>query len=180
MAVPPNQINANALDPDVSSYKYYPKGDPIQTIRSLHNGQVLTVTPQEGHRGTYAVRINDKCLNVYQDSYGLRNCQQPGEDVQYHPQYFEAKRIMNEVDAQKYKGVSADGMGGTSNSMGGAVVDYAATGSYGTSYPYTAFVHRNTRQCLTLDDDGAFMAQCDPANTRQHWQVSNQIHSCNL
>lgn len=173
MTLPPNQINTGSLDPDVASYRFYPKGDSIQTIRSLHNSQVLTVEPQNGHQGTYAIRINDKCLNAYHDSYGLRDCKQPGEDVQYHPQYFEAKRIMNEVDAQKYKGVD--------NTTGGTfVVDHAATGSYGTSYPYTAFVHRNTRQCLSIDDDGAFMAQCDPNNTRQHWQVSNTINKCNL
>lgn len=176
MTVPPNQINASSLDPDVSSFKFYPKGEPIQTIRSLHNGQVLTVQPQSGNRGLYGIRINDRCLDVYNDSYGLRSCQQPGEDVQYHPQFFEAKRIMNNVDAEKYRGVSSD----NNKNKNSNTVDYAASGSYGTSFPYTAFVHRNTRQCLTLDDDGAFMAQCDPANTRQHWQVSNQIHKCNL
>lgn len=166
-------INTSSLDPDTSSYEFYPKGNPIQTIRSMHNSQVLSVEPQDSQRNTYAIKINDKCLNVYQDSYGLRDCQQLGNDVQYHPQYFEAKRIMNEIDAQKYKGV---GLGSDSSNS----ADYAANGSYGTSYPYTAFIHRNTRQCLTLDDDGAFMAQCDPANTRQHWQVSDQSHKCNM
>lgn len=163
-----NTINTNSLNPDTPSYKFYPKGEPIQTIRSLHNGQVVVVNPQIGHQNTYSIRINDKCLNVYQESYGLRDCQQPGETVQYHPQYFEAKRIMNEVDAQKNKGANLNN-----------TTDYAATGTYGTSFPYTTFIHKNTRQCLTLDDEGIYMAECNPANTRQHWQVSNQIHKCN-
>lgn len=161
-----SDINTGSLDPDASSYKFYPKHSPIQTIRSMHNNQVLSVSPQKTGTHTYAIKINDKCLNVYKDSYDMRHCAQPDEDVHYHPQYFEAKRIMNVIDAEKYKGPTTE--------------DHGASGSYGTSYPYTLFVHKNTRQCLNLDDEGAFMAQCDPDNTRQHWQVSDKIHSCNL
>lgn len=134
----------------------YPEGESIKSIKSKFNSKILSIKKQPLNNVTYAIAINDKCLYGYSDNYELKNCSTT--DNYMHPQYFEARKINNVAMEKKY--------------MGGKHV------SAKSPEAYTALIHKGTQQCLSIDNEGAYLAPCDADNIYQRWQISNNENIC--
>ena len=134
----------------------YPEGENIKAIKSKFNNQILSVKPQSINNVTYAISINDKCLYGYNDDIQLKNCMTTNNYI--HPQYFEARKINNTSQEKLYM-----------NGKNTSVVKPDA---------YTAFIHKTTQQCLTMDNEGAYLAPCDADNIYQRWQISPNENIC--
>ena len=86
-------VNLNSLDKDQLPF---PHGQPIKTIKNMATNQYLSVISQPIDEETYAIRANDHCLYVYDNNdYSLKPCALTEDFV--HPQYFQAKKIINDV-----------------------------------------------------------------------------------
>lgn len=135
----------------------YPEGESIKTIKSKFNNQVISVINQQAGRTTYAVSVNDKCVYGYNDDYTLKPC---ANTTNYsHPQYFDARNINNSAMEKKYMNSKAV----TTNI---------------TPEPYTAFIHKSTQKCLSMDNSGLYLSECDADNIYQRWQVSPDDNIC--
>ena len=145
-------MNTTSLDKDTIKVPY-PEGARVKTIKSKVNNQYVTVLPQSVNDNTYAVYVNDKCLHVYEDKYNLKQCANTNNYL--HPQYFEAKNIIQQNEKKNMGNKAAKGI-----------------------YPYTAFVHKGTQQCLTYDNEGLYVANCNGDNIYQKWQVSPNENIC--
>ncbi len=149
-----NKLDLKSLDSDVLPY---PTGTPIRTIKNRGNNQFLSVMKQPVDSSTYSIRANDQCLHVYDaDDYSLKPC--AISDEYLNPQFFNEKRIMNEVNEARLLGKKAS--------------------SQTQVYPYTVFQHKTTQQCLTYDNEGMYVAPCEPNNIYQHWSVSPNDTIC--
>ena len=133
----------------------FPNNEIIRSIKSNHNNQILSVKQQPINEDTYAIQVNDKCLQVYTGDYNLDKCFEINNV--FHPQYFEAKRIMNSGDAKSIMNSSQ---------------------LNDTGYPYTIFKHKSTKQCLSLDDTGLYLDKCNSNTLKQKWSVSPNENLC--
>jgi hypothetical protein len=133
----------------------YPNGMEIKTIKSKFNNQILSVKPNKIDKTSYSININDKCLYGYTDDYSLKECSTT--DSYMHPQYFNAININNRSIEKKY-------MNGVNNDI--------------QPEPYTVFVHKSTQQCLTIDNEGVYISNCDADNIQQKWKVSPDENIC--
>jgi hypothetical protein len=147
-------VNLNSLDKDQLPY---PRGQPIKTIKNMATNQYLSVISQPIDEETFAIRANDHCLYVYDNNdYTLKPCALTEDFV--HPQYFQAKKIINDVAEARILGKKG------------------ITKSVPT--PYTVFQHKATQQCLTYDTEGLYAAKCEPDNIYQKWAVSPDETIC--
>jgi hypothetical protein len=152
-----SKIDLSSLDKDNIKIPY-PEGERIKTIKGNATSQYISVIPQPINDNTYAINVNDNCIFVYNDKYELKKCEvfNKTDDINFHPQYFEIKKIIS-ANEKKI-------MGNQSSKRG--------------EYPYTAFVHKTTQQCLTVDNEGLYIADCDANNIYQKWQVSPNEYIC--
>jgi NADH:ubiquinone oxidoreductase subunit len=134
----------------------YPEGESIKSIKSKFNSQILSVNIQPVNKITYSLSINDKCLYGYNDDLELKNCVNTNNYM--HPQYFEARNINNVAQEKKY--------------MNGKHTSVKIPESY------TAFIHKSTQHCLTMDNEGVYLAPCNADNIYQRWQVSSDENIC--
>jgi hypothetical protein len=134
----------------------YPEGMDIKSIKSKFNNQLLSIKKQPINDITYAISINDKCLYGYDNDIELKNCANTNNYI--HPQYFEARKINNISQEKKY--------------MNGQHTTARQPESY------TAFIHKSTQQCLTVDNEGAYMAPCNADNIYQRWKISPDENIC--
>lgn len=151
--------NLNLLSLDKDNIKIpYPEDEKVKTIKSKLNQQFISVIPQKINNNTYAININDKCLYAYSDKYDLQPCAELNDNslFNYHPQYFEIKKVIKETEKRV--------MGNKPDKKG--------------EYPYTAFIHKSTQQCLSIDNDGIYLDKCDANNLNQKWLVSPDENIC--
>lgn len=134
----------------------YPEGTNIKSIKSKFNNQILSVNKQPLNNVTYAISINDKCLYGYGDDIELKSCANTENYI--HPQYFEARKINNVAQEKQYM-----------NNKHSSILPPEA---------YTAFIHKSTQQCLTMDNEGAYLAPCNADNIYQRWQISADENIC--
>lgn len=128
----------------------------IRSIKSNSNSQILSTLPISTN--TYQIKINDKCLTVYDDNkYLLDKCS--NSIKMSDSQKFESKRIYD-LQSAKY-------------GFGKNVVKRM-------NYPYNVFMSKVTNQCLTIDNDGATVIDCNPNDSRQHFKISGQENVCPL
>lgn len=137
----------------------YPEGDIIKTIKSKFNNQFISVINQSINKNTYAININDKCLYGYNDDYTLKPCANTQNYI--HPQYFDARNINNTAMEIKYMNSSNKRSSNKNNPE-----------------PYTAFIHKSTQKCLSMDNSGVYLTDCDANNIYQRWQVSADENIC--
>jgi hypothetical protein len=137
----------------------YPNNARVQTIKNRETDQVFSVLPAEVNDSTYSVMVNDQCLWAYNDEYYIKPCAANIGRSLIHPQFFEVKNIITKANEQRYMGKQP-------------------TTSQRESYPYSAFIHKTTQQCLTYDTDGLYLAACDPDNNYQKWDVSPDKNFC--
>lgn len=138
----------------------FPAKSRINTIKSKTTDQVFSVIPSDVNDETYSVYANDQCLWVYNDDYHLKPCANNIAGSFVHPQFFEAKNIIAKANERRYMGKTP-------------ITDHGL-------YPYTAFIHKTTQQCLTYDTDGLYVSKCDPDNIYQKWEVSPDKNMCLL
>jgi hypothetical protein len=149
-----NMLKLQGLDSDVLPY---PSDAPIRTIKNMGNNQILSVMKQPVDSSTYSIRANDQCMYVYDSNdYALKPCAISDEYI--NPQFFNEKRIMNEVTEARLLGKKS-----TSQTQ---------------VYPYTIFQHKSTQQCLTFDNEGMYISTCEPNNIYQRWAVSPDETIC--
>lgn len=134
----------------------YPENTDIKSIKSKFNNQILTVEKQSVSNNTYSVNVNDKCLYGYNDDYTIKPCANTSNYI--HPQYFNAININNIAMEKKY-------MNGKHSS-----IEHPE--------PYTAFIHKSTQKCLSIDNTGLYLSECDADNIYQRWQVSPDENIC--
>ena len=134
----------------------YPEGEYIKTIKSKFNNQIISVINQSVDKSTYAINVNDKCVYGYNDDYTLKPCSNTQNYI--HPQYFDARNINNTAMEKKYMN--------------------SKTGSKINPEPYTAFIHKSTQKCLSMDNGGLYLSDCDSNNIYQRWQVSADENIC--
>lgn len=146
-------MELNALDQDLKLP--FPENENVKTIKSKFNNQYLSVLPQQINDETYAIQANDQCLQVYQNNYFLGKCANTSNYL--HPQYFEIKKIMNNINAK--------------NIMNSTQIS-------DTGFPYTIFKHKNTNHCLSLDNEGLYIDKCDANNLSQKWEISPNENIC--
>ena len=146
-------MELNALNQDLKLP--FPEGESVKTIKSKFNNQYISVLPQQINDETYAIHANDQCLQVYQNNYMLGKCVNTSNYL--HPQYFEIKKIMNNINAK--------------NIMNSKQIN-------DTGFPYTIFKHKNTNNCLSLDNEGIYMDKCDANNLSQKWEISPNENIC--
>lgn len=152
-----SRLALNSLDKDNYTPQLpFPKNGHIKTIKNVATDQYLSVIPQNINDETYAINVNDMCLYAYDSQFELKPCVMSKNLID--PQYFEAKNIINDVTESRYMG---------SNNLGKK-----------TPFPYTAFKHHTTQQCLTYDNDGLYVAECNPNNIYQRWAVSPDETIC--
>lgn len=155
-------MNLNSLNIEYLARERYPENKRIQTIKNRATDQVLSVIPNDITDETYSIVANDQCLWVYNDEYKLKPCAQNLGKQVLHPQYFEAKKIITAANEQRYMGKKP------------ALPQNKHSGAY----PYTAFIHKTTQQCLTYNNDGLFVSPCNPDNQYQKWDVSPDKNMC--
>jgi hypothetical protein len=155
-------MNLNSLNIEYMARERYPENKRIQTIKNRATDQVVSVMPNDVTDETYSILANDQCLWVYNDDYKLKPCAQNLGSQVLHPQYFEAKKIITAANEQRYMGKKPT---------------LPQNQSVGT-YPYTAFIHKTTQQCLTYNNDGLFVSPCNPDNQYQKWDVSPDKNMC--
>ncbi len=152
-------LDLKSLDADYVVGKF-PDTGRIQTIKNKATNQVISVIPNDVNNSTYSVVANDQCLWVYNDDYNLKPCA-TGLNKQFiHPQYFEAKKIITEANEKRYMGKTP------------------VIKNVKNQYPYTAFIHKTTQQCLAYNTEGLFVSECDPDNIYQKWEVSPDKNFC--
>jgi len=134
----------------------YPEGIDIKSIKSKFNNQILSLNKQPLNNITYAIEINDKCLYNYTDDMELKKCVNTTNFI--HPQYFEARKIDNVSQEKMY-------MNGKHKSIK-------------QPEPYTAFIHKSTQKCLSMDNEGVYMSNCDSDNIYQRWKISSNENIC--
>ena len=132
----------------------YPPGEPIRTIKSKHNSQVLSVIHQDNKY--YKIQINDKCLSVYDDNnYKLSECV-VGEP-NFPVQLFYQEVINNASDIKRvfgeYPGINMN-------------------------YPFSVFKSAITDQFLTSADSGITVEPGIPNDIRQQWLISPMAYIC--
>jgi hypothetical protein len=132
----------------------YPAGEPIKTIKSKYNSQVISVVHQDNKY--YKIQINDKCLSVYGDNnYKLSECVigEPNFPVQL----FYQEVINNASDIKRvfgeYPGININ-------------------------YPYSVFKSAITDQFLTSADSGITVEPGIPNDIRQQWLISPMAYGC--
>ena len=155
-------MNLNSLNIEYLARERYPENKRIQSIKNRTTDQVVSVMPNDITDETYSIIANDQCLWVYNDEYKLKPCAQNLGNQVLHPQYFEAKKIITAANEQRYMGKKPKL---PQNKQSGA-------------YPYTAFIHKTTHQCLTYNNDGLFVSPCNPDNQYQKWDVSPDKNMC--
>lgn len=136
----------------------YPDDLNIKSIKSKFNNQILSVKPQSINNITYAISINDKCLYGYNDDIQLKNCENTNNSI--NPQYFEARKINNISQEKLYM-----------NRKNNATTNI-------NPEAYTAFIHKTTQKCLTIDNEGVYLSPCDINNIYQRWQISPNENIC--
>jgi hypothetical protein len=151
-------MNLNSLNIEYLAKDKYPENKRIQSIKSRETNQVLSVLPNDVNDETYSILANDQCLWVYNDDYKLKPCAQNISNQVLHPQYFEAKKIITSANEKRYMGKTPQ--------------------LPNNKYPYTAFIHKTTQQCLTYNNDGLYVSPCDPDNQYQKWEVSPDKNMC--
>lgn len=155
-------MNLNSLNIEYLARERYPENERIQTIKNRATEQVISVMPNEVSDETYSILANDQCLWVYNDDYRLKPCAANLGKQILHPQYFEAKKIITAANEQRYMGKKP------------ALPQNQQSGSY----PYTAFIHKTTQQCLTYNTDGLYISPCNPDDQYQKWDVSPDKNMC--
>jgi len=152
-----SRLNLSSLDKDNLKIPY-PEDERVKTIKGKATNQYITVIPQKLNNDTYAVSVNDQCVYGFTDKYELRPCDKLDniEDVNFHPQYFEIKKVFRENE-RRIMGNKPDKKG---------------------EYPYTAFIHKSTQHCLTVDNKGLYLTDCDSNNLYQKWLVSPNENIC--
>ena len=152
-----SKINLSSLDKDNIKIPY-PEGERVRTIKGETTNQYLSLIPQKINDNTYAINVNDKCVYGFTDKYELQPCDklESLDKVNFHPQYFEIKKVFKENEKRV--------MGNKPDKKG--------------SYPYTAFIHKSTQHCLTVDNEGLYLTDCDANNIYQKWEVSPNEYIC--
>lgn len=144
-------MDLNSLDIN----NIFPHNKQIKTIKNVQNNQLISLLPFS-ESDTYAVTVNDKCLYTYnKNEYLLKKCSKSDDKI--NPQYFQPVRIMDESEELKEFGLKSNDP---------------------TIYPYTAFRSKLTRECLSMDNDGLYMAKCEPNNIYQKWSISPDENLC--
>lgn len=142
----------------IDNYKMKMKKVPniIRSIKANSNNQILSTLPVS--TDNYQIKINDKCLTVYDDNkYLLDNCN--NSINMSDSQKFETKRIYDLQNAKQGFGKNV---------------------TKRMNYPYNIFMSKVTNQCLAIDNDGATVVPCNPNDARQHFKISEQENVCPL
>lgn len=144
-------MNLDSLDIN----KVFPTDKHIRTIKSKKTEQLLSLLPFD-QKDTYGVQVNDKCFYTFNKTdYLLKKCVTTSDTI--NPQYFQPVRILDEKTEMK---------------------EFGAKSTDPTIYPYTAFRSKLTRDCLSMDNDGLYMAKCQPDNIYQQWELSPNENLC--
>lgn len=152
-----DKLNKELLDIEMS-YKFDKQNvenfKNYKVVNSIQNGDELTAIPIDDN--LFRLQINDKCLTVYGDkNYKLNNC-----DSRAHSQNFEIKEVKDYYDAHKHTGVNP-------NKKHTDVYPYSLIKS--SIPPYN---------CLTVDNEGVSVQECNPNNSNQYWNMKNKVNEC--
>ena len=153
-------MNLNSLNNTYMGLEKFPENERIKTIKNKATSQVFSIIPNEITADTYSIYVNDQCLWAYNEEYYLKPCATNLGKTFVHPQFFESKKIITDANERRYMGKKP-------------VTNHG-------QYPYTAFIHKTTQNCLTYDNDGLYLSKCDPDNTYQKWDVSPDKNMCLL
>lgn len=128
------------------------KKKPIQRIQSNYTNQNLTVLPNEDD--TFGIKINEKCLSVYNENeYSEVNCNKNSQ-----AQKFVQNKIMNPSDEKILIGKTQIAKNAT--------------------YPYSLFKSKVSGNCLNMDEDGVGVIPCNPNSERQKWAPFTDKNLC--
>lgn len=141
--------------------KTFPINNVIKTIKSNYNSQYLSTSTNDINK--YGVMVNDKCFTVNglcKDEFCLQECQ---KDLYLtDSQKFYTNRIYSASDAANIMDVQP----GQINSK--------------NVYPFNIFRSSVNDKCLSINDDGIGVEQCNLNLLNHQWTISPDENICVL
>ena len=151
-------IQKQALEPETQTF---PIEKLIKTIKSNYNSQYLSLFANDINK--YGVLINDKCFTVNglcKDEFCIQKCQ---NNLYASPsQKFYTDRITSDADITRLLKVPADKI----NSK--------------NVYPFNIFRSTVNDKCLSINNDGIGIEDCNLNSIHQQWMISPDENICIL
>ena len=141
----------------------YPVNEPIKTIKSKYNSQVLSTNLISSTDNQYNVLANNKCITVAGLCPG-DFCTQDCQNVIYSSdsQKFKTNRVNNKYEAARLMNI-----------------DHAFVNDDNV-YPFNIFQSLVNNKCLTSANGGITVDKCDINNIKQQWLISPTENQCVL
>lgn len=148
----------NGLQPIPQSF---PIDKLIKTIKSNYNSQYLSLFTNDINK--YGILVNDKCMTVNglcKDDFCLQNCQ----DSLYtsDSQKFYTNRVYSVDDVSRIMKITKDKV----NSK--------------NVYPFNIFRSNVNDKCLSINNDGLSIENCNLNSVNQQWSISPNENICLL
>ena len=146
----------NGLQPIPQSF---PIDKLIKTIKSNYNSQYLSLFANDINK--YGILVNDKCMTVNglcKDEFCLQNCQ----DSLYttDSQKFYTNRVYSTDDVSRIMKITKDKV----NSK--------------NIYPFNIFRSNVNDKCLSINNDGLSVENCNLNSINQQWSISPNENIC--
>ena len=139
----------------------FPIDKLIKTIKSKYNSQYISTFSNDILK--YGILVNDKCLTVNglcKEDFCLLNCK--NNLYTSTSQKFSTERVNNANDAAKIMNVTSDKI------------------STKNVYPFNIFKSAVNDNCLTINNEGITVENCNLNNIKQQWEISPNENICVL
>jgi hypothetical protein len=146
------------LEPNTQSF---PINELIKTIKSNYNSQYLSLFSNDINK--YGVLVNDKCITVNglcKDEYCLQDCQ--NSLYTSDSQKFYTNRIYSDDDVSRIMKIPKNKV--NTNNI----------------YPFNIFRSTINDKCLTINNDGISIDNCNLNSLSQQWSISPNENICVL
>ena len=160
-----NKDNSNILIKKQNSLVPIPKTFPIDklinTIKSKYNSQYLSLFSNDINK--YGVLINDKCFTVdglSKDGFSAKKCQK--NLYISDSQKFYTDRIKSSDDIVRIMKIPRDKI------------------STNNIYPFNIFRSKVNDKCLSINNNGLGIEECNLNNIQQQWLISPNENICVL
>jgi hypothetical protein len=142
--------------------KTFPVDQVIKTIKSNYNSQYLSLVANDPTK--YGILVNDKCLTISGTCPDDGICTQKCEKGLFvtDSQKFYPSRIYSANDAAKIMKTTSDKI------------------STKNVYPFNVFRSNVNDKCLSVNDDGLTLADCNLNLLSQQWTISPNENICIL
>ena len=164
------QLDSNVRDTNIllkqkTDMNVIPQSFPIdkliKTIKSNYNSQYISLFANDINK--YGVLINDKCFTVNglcKDEYCTQTCQ--NNLYTSDSQKFYTNRIQSSDDISRLMKIPKDKI----NSK--------------NVYPFNIFRSAVSDKCLSVNDDGLYIENCNLNNINHQWSISPDENICVL